>query len=178
MEQQTRVNFAHTENKQATAFDLSKPGTAGKLIYNKKEVIGDYIFRLDRIRKHLMVSHAFDPLRLIFMTELNKIRSVSIKKIYRDIKSSHLRTKRLDDFLESVHLYFDFFEEMHSIHLPLFERNLSSGVNLPVLETRAKNWYKLLSGLLRNQNGIRGGVRLLPLPLEVKCSPCRSLTSR
>ena len=88
----------------------SKSGTGYKLIYNRKEVIGNFIFRLDRIRKNLMVSHAFDPLRLIFMAELNKIRSVSLKRTYRDIKSGHFSSRGLDEFLEGIHFRFEFID--------------------------------------------------------------------
>lgn len=148
--------FDLKEEKHPVSLPSQKSGTGFKLFHHKKEVIGNYIFRLDRIRRNLMVSHAFDPLRLVFKTELNKIRSVSIKKIYRDIKSGQLGNRRLDEFLESMHFRFDFLDGRNSIYLPLFEKGPDKTCNLHMLDGRAKNWYRLISGLLRYRN-IRSG---------------------
>jgi hypothetical protein len=139
------------EGIRSVVLNPSKPGTGYKLIYNRKEVIGNFIFRLDRIRKNLMVSHAFDPLRLIFMAELNKIRSVSLKRTYRDIKSGHFSSMGLDEFLEGVHFRFEFIDGRNSVHLPLFEKSRDKTYHLDRLEEKAKTWYRLLSGLLKHR---------------------------
>ncbi len=145
------INLDRREIIRPVLLNSSKSGTGYKLIYNRKEVIGNFIFRLDRIRKNLMVSHAFDPLRLIFMTELNKIGSVSLKRTYRDIRSGHFSSRGLDEFLEGVHFRFEFIDGRNSIHLPLFEKNRDKTFHLHILEEKAKTWYRVISGLLQNR---------------------------
>jgi hypothetical protein len=126
-----------------------KFNTAGfKLSFNRREVVGNYIFRLDRISRNLMVSDALDPLRLVFMTEIKKIRSVSLKRIYRDIQHGYPGKSGLDDFLESLHFCFDLVDHRHPVRLPLYEKKSGRPALLHLLEGRAKNWYELLSGLL------------------------------
>ena len=115
--------------------------------YSKKEKFGNLFISLDSMRRRLMISRIAGKIRRSFQIPLHATRMISIKKVYKDIYVDQLRYKKLEDFLETIYLQFEFINGINTIHLPLFERSTDKLSELPAIEKRVQYCQDLLSVL-------------------------------
>ncbi|MDQ2862475.1 MAG: hypothetical protein M3R50_02285, partial [Bacteroidota bacterium] len=61
------------------------------------------------------------------------------------IKPDDLRKKRLEKFLKTMHLQFEFKDGRDAVTLPFFENKKNRLADLPLLERKTKNWEMIFS---------------------------------
>ena len=90
-----------------------------------------------------------------YIIELAKVTAITVKKIYNSIKAGALKTRRIEEFLESILLQFEYANEKDAIVLPFYERKLNEIQDLRGLEKKARNWQMILSKIAATQkNGL------------------------
>jgi len=80
-----------------------------------------------------------------YIIELDKVKSISMKKVYDSIKPEELRKKRLEEFLKTIHLQFEFKDGREAVALPFFEHKKNNIADLPLIERKTKNWKMIFS---------------------------------
>jgi hypothetical protein len=113
--------------------------------FSKHEIFGNLSLSLDSIRRRLLISRIVNKIRQYFQIELKSTRLISIKKVYKDIYVGQLKYKRLEEFLETIYLQFEFFDGRNAIHLPIFDRGHNKLCELPEIEKKLDYWQDLLS---------------------------------
>ena len=113
----------------------------------QQEVFGNLILSLDKIRKRLIISDVLNPLKMITLIDLNKVRLISVKKEYKGIQNGVSRFSNFEAFLDTIRLQFDFYDDSQGLFLPVFNRNEHDSKDIMVLERKAVIWQLLLSKL-------------------------------
>ena len=135
----------HCIKKNIKYMHLFKFGHKYRLSFTRQQVFGDIILSLDRIKKRLIVSSVFDPLKVIFRIESWNIRSIILKKIYKHFSDGQPGSYALADFPEAIHLHLELLEEKHKLVIPLFDRSRDTSCDYHKLELCATEWAKLLA---------------------------------
>jgi hypothetical protein len=127
---------------------LSLMGTSFGLSFSCQEVLHDSIVALDGLKRKLLIARKADALKSIHIIDLNMVRSISVKKIYKNIVAGALRLRKMDDFLEAIYLQFSFKHAPDTVMLPVYKSGIDDTTDIPALEKKARNWQTLLSKLL------------------------------
>ena len=108
---------------------------------------------LDGIKKKILVcDYANDQ---SFIIELDKVKAVSLKKEYSDIKPGELDTRTIEEFLKSIQLRFEYSDKMEVVTFYHRERD---GINLRSwLQKMSRNWQIMLSKLVGSRKETRAG---------------------
>lgn len=134
------ANFAKDKYQQ-----LSELGTKFDLAFSSHMVIGNKLLALDGIKKSLLVLETNNESYII---ELNKIVSVSVKKIYSSIGPGALNNIEKEEFLNTIELQFEYSNKEGTVCLPFYNCKKDDPQNLPRLERNAKNWQMILSKMV------------------------------
>lgn len=113
--------------------------------FSKHEILGNLSLSLDSIRRKLMVSRIGNKFMEILHIPLNVTKLISIKKVYSNIRVGQLRSRKLEEFLETIYLQFEFTDGRNTIHLPVFDRSTNHIRELPEIEKKVNYWQDLLS---------------------------------
>ena len=122
------------------------------LTFSGHEMLNKKIFGLDGIKRKVLVLEENDGSNSSYIIELDKVKSISMKSVYDSIKPDELRKKRLEEFLKTIHLLFEFRDGRDTIALPFFESKRNNIEDLPVLEKKTKNWKMIFSKIAGTQN--------------------------
>jgi len=130
---------------------LSKLGTDHNLSFSSSVAIGEKMIGLDGIKKKILVcDYANDQ---SFIIELDKVKAVSLKKEYSDIKPGELDTRTIEEFLKSIQLRFEYSDKMEVVTFYHRERD---GINL-WLQKMSRNWQIMLSKIVGSRKETRAG---------------------
>lgn len=124
---------------------LSKLGSMFNLSFSSHELLGEKIFGVDGIKRKVLVVEEKNGSSSSYIIELDKVKSVSVKTVYDSIKPDDLRKKRLEEFLKTMQLQFEFEDGRDAVTLPFFENKKNSLADLPSLERKTKNWKMIFS---------------------------------
>ena len=127
---------------------LSNLGSKFNLSFSSHEMLSSKIIALDGIKRKLIVAERNNELGCPYIIELTKVAAITVKKIYNSIKAGELKTRRIEEFLESILLQFEFGNKKDPIVLPFYEGKINEIHDLPRLERRARSWQLMLSKLL------------------------------
>jgi len=130
---------------------LSKWGSAFNLSFSSHEILSNKIIGLDGIKRKLLVAEKNNESGRPYIIELAKVTAITVKKIYNSIKAGALKTRRVEEFLESIVLQLECANQKDPIVLPFYERNLSAIQHLRGLEKKARNWQLILSKIATTQ---------------------------
>jgi len=131
---------------------FSELGSRLNVSFSSYEAIGNKIIGMDGIKRKVLVAEKNNGLNLRNIIELSKVIAITVKKIYTSIKAGELKKRKMEDFLQSIHLHFQFEEEKESVVLPFYERKINKVHDLPRLEKKAGNWQRVLSKMISKQN--------------------------
>src|SRR4029078_6653141 len=109
------------------------------------------IIGLDGIKRKLLVAEKNNESGRPYIIELAKVTAITVKKIYNSIKAGALKTRRVEEFLESIVLQLECANQKDPVVLPFYERNLSAIQHLRGLEKKARNWQLILSKIATTQ---------------------------
>lgn len=120
--------------------------------FSSYEVIGNKIISLDGINKKLLVLEEADGWSNSYTIDLNEVKVISVKKIYSDIKAGELRKRRIEEFLKTINLRFEFKNGNEDRTWSFYESEINKIYDLPRLERKVKNWQMALSKIAGSQN--------------------------
>ncbi len=112
---------------------LSKLGSVFNLSFSSQEMLEEKIFGVDGIQRKVLVVEEKNGLNSSYIIELDKVKSISVKSVYASNMPDKLRTKRLQEFLKTMHLQFEFDDGREAIALSFFESQKHNIADLPVL---------------------------------------------
>ena len=124
---------------------LSQLGSKFSLSFSSHDVLGNLIMGLDGIRRKLLILESASGFREPFIIHLDEAKSITVKKIYCGIQAGALKSRRIDEFLKSIQLQFEFGNGKENIVLPFYERKTDSISDIPALERKVKSWQMMLS---------------------------------
>lgn len=130
---------------------LSKWGSAFNLSFSSYEILSNKIIGLDGIKRKLLVAEKNNGSGRPYIIELARVTAITVKKIYNSIKAGALKTKRVEEFLESILLQFEYANQKDPIVVPFYERKLNENHDLRGLEKKARNWQMILSKIATAQ---------------------------
>ena len=124
---------------------LSKLGSMFNLSFSSHELLDEKIFGVDGIQRKVLVVEENNGSNSSYIIELDKVKSISMKTVYDSIKPEELRKRRLEEFLKTIHLHFEFKDGREAVALPFFEHKKNNLADLPVIERKTKNWKMIFS---------------------------------
>ena len=124
---------------------LSKLGSMFNLSFSSHELLDEKIFGVDGIQRKVLVVEENNGSNSSYIIELDKVKSISMKTVYDSIKPEELRKRRLEEFLKTIHLHFEFKDGREAVALPFFEHKKNNISDLPVIERKTKNWKMIFS---------------------------------
>jgi len=130
---------------------LNKLGSMLNLSFSTCAIVGNKIIGLDVAQRKLLIAEKINGLFRPFFIELNKVSVISIQKIYNSIKAGDLKTRRIEEFVQSIRIQLKFGNGDNTIILPFYERTTDGLKNLRWLERKARNWQMMLSKMLREK---------------------------
>ena len=131
---------------------LSELGSKFSLSFSSHEVVGNKIIGLDGINRKLLVLEEADGRSNSYIIDLDEVRAISVKKIYNGIKAGELKKRRIEEFLKTIHLQFEFKNGNKDAAWPFYENEIDNIYDLRKLERKAKNWQMILSKMTCMQN--------------------------
>ena len=136
---------------------LSELGSKFSLSFSSHEVVGNKIMGLDGINRKLLVLEQTNGQSRSYIIDLDEAKAITLKKIYSSIKAGDLKKRRIEEFLETIQLQFEFGNGKEDIVLPFYESKIDNNYDLPGLERKIKNWQLILSKMtgIKNKNQIR-----------------------
>ena len=142
---------------------LSELGSKFSLSFSSHELLGNKIMGLDGINKKLLVLEQTDGQSHSYIIDLDEAKAITVKKIYSSIKAGELKKRRIEEFLKSIQLQFEFRNGKEDIVLPFYESKIDNVDDLPGLERKTKNWQMVLSKMtgIENKKPIREKRELL-----------------
>ncbi len=124
---------------------LSKLGSVFNLSFSSHGMLNEKIFGIDGIKRKILVVEEKNGSNSSYIIELDKVKSISVKTVYDSIEPNYLTHKRLNEFLKTMHLQFEFTDGRDTVTLPFFENKKNNIADLPVLERKPKNWKMIFS---------------------------------
>ena len=131
---------------------LSKLGSMFNLSFSSHELLDEKIFGVDGIKRKILVVEENNGSNSSYIIELDKVKSISMKTVYDSIKPEELRKRRLEEFLKTIHLQFEFNDGRDAVALPFFENKKNDIADLPLLERKTKNWKMIFSKMTGTKN--------------------------
>lgn len=127
------------------------------LRFSRWFAFGNKAIGLDPVNNALLISDENDNQDCSHLIELEKIRSISLKKSYGCIKAGELSNKAIGEFLKYARLQFDVINSNAPIILSLYERGKDTAKDLRQLDLNSKDLYRVLSKIV-------GGAKNLQVP--------------
>jgi len=131
---------------------LSELGSKFSMSFSSHEVLGNKIMGLDGINRKLLVLEQTDGQSHSCIIDLDQAKAITVKKIYRSIKAGELKKRRIEEFLKTIQLQFEFGNGKEDIVLPFYESEIDNIYDLPGLERKIKNWQLILSKMTGTKN--------------------------
>lgn len=135
--------------------EISEFGSRLSLSFSSVLSLGNKTIALDGIRKKLLVLDNSEGVNINCIIDLNKVKTIWLKKTYNSIQPGELMEKELEKFLESILLQFEYREEGEPFSLPFYEQGKNETGNLPMLERNARNWQMILSKMITPKEKFR-----------------------
>ena len=140
-----KYNIANSKgNKIKTWIELS---SKFNLSFSRCVAIGNKFFGLDRKKRRLFVSAVDQDITGSHLIDLEKIKSVSVTKTYDSIKAGELTKRKLEEFLNSIHLRFEYFD-MNETLFPFYEKRKDSIMDVSKMDLASKDFQLILSKLI------------------------------
>jgi hypothetical protein len=137
----------HGESKYIRQSHQTKSGIRFKLSFVQQEVFADLLLSLDKIRKRLVISSVLEPLKIITLIDLCKVRFIAVKKLYKDIQFETTGWCAPGGNPDKMFFQFEFTDHSKALLLPIYEKSAHDTQDVGALEKRAVIWQLLLSKL-------------------------------
>ncbi|MBD0286038.1 MAG: hypothetical protein M3342_12905 [Bacteroidota bacterium] len=131
--------------------DLWNKGSVAKgspLHFSKYESLGKKLIGLDAIKRRLLFVKQSEHKTSCCVIDLEEVQTCSVRISYNSIEAGALKKRKLEEYLNTICLAFRFKNGRKAIMLPFYETNADDIRDIPVLETKAKDWMNTLSKML------------------------------
>jgi N12 class adenine-specific DNA methylase len=126
---------------------LSELGSTMNLSFSSHLVTGNTVIGIDGIRKTLLIIEYKEEMEWRII-HLEKVKSISVKKTYRGIMPGELNERKFEEFIDKIHLQFEYKDGSEDTVIPLFESGLDAVDDLKKLDLMVKNWQTMLSRMI------------------------------
>lgn len=127
---------------------LSRLGSEHDLNFSSHEILTKHIMGLDGIRRKILVLNTNGDAPGIYkIIDLNEVKDCSIIKQYGNIRRGELRTKPLEEHLQSLLLNFSLKKRSDPVRIVFYDHLQNDISELRSLEAKARNWKTLISKL-------------------------------
>jgi hypothetical protein len=128
---------------------FSEAGTKNNLSFSSQELLPDCILGLDGIHRKLLIVNRKSADEVVgHLINLDEVKSCSVKKYYTAIPAGSLKSKRLEQLLESVVLHFELANGKSPMEIAFYKQVDHHIYQLQDLEQKAKDWETILSKML------------------------------
>jgi hypothetical protein len=146
--------FRYINHGSSKYVQLNELGNRYELSFSSHMVLADKIIALDGAKRKLMVAGFTEAQDGVQVIDLDKIKTVSLKKTYDSIEAGALEKKEMDDFITSIQLQFEQRQCGTVDSLVFYRKNLHIIQDLAKHERNAKSWQMILSKLVNNQREV------------------------
>jgi hypothetical protein len=126
-------------------------GMKFNLSFSKCLAVGNKLLGVDSKKQSLLVSTNNKDLSGCQVMDLEKIKSISVRKSYDSIKAGELTQRSLEEFLKYIHLRFEYSDKNITL-FPLYERGKDNIIEATKMDLALKNVQFILSKLIGYAN--------------------------
>jgi hypothetical protein len=127
----------------------SELGIKFNLSFSRCLSVGNRFLGLDKHKRKLLVSANNSGLTNCQIIDLQKIKSVSVKKRYDSIKAGELTKRKFEEFLKSIHLRFEHIDKNITV-FPFYKRGRDNLMDAGKMDLASKSIQLMLSKYLRS----------------------------
>jgi hypothetical protein len=127
---------------------ISELGSELGLSFSSHLELGDKVIGLDGRQRKILVCDVNNEQSEYQLISLDKVRAISVKKTYSGIKPGELDERRFEEFIQTIHLQFEYSDGHDTIALPFYEKGINDVADFAVLESKVKNWQLVLSKMI------------------------------
>lgn len=131
---------------------LSELGSYLGLSFSSNFELSDKVIGFDGLQKKILVCEFNNGQTKYQVISLDKVSSISVKKTYSGIKPGELDERRFEEFIETIHLKFEYNDEDDAVTLSFYEKGVNDIADFAKLESTAKNWQLVLSKMIGIDN--------------------------
>ena len=143
--------YKYINGKMKAFWRRNKLVNKKKLLFWKKEVLGNSVIALDITKRKLLYFNGVNDKPGCLIIDLKDVDSCTIKKQYNGINAGGLAQKKLQDYLQHILMHFSFKNSKHAIALPFYEEQKNKKEEAEHFELKAKEWEATISKLLSKQ---------------------------
>jgi hypothetical protein len=146
-------DFKNVKYMRNSTIDLlkqfSKLGIEYNISFSSQEILNECIIGFDGKHRKLVVLKQCGQFEYDwYIINLDDVLSCYIKKTYRSIKAGELKKKKIEDYLESIILGLEFFDNRTPVEISFYEHAGHKGRKISELDRKAKSWQIMLSKML------------------------------
>lgn len=139
------MTMKRIKQKQEHLRKLRELGARFNLTFCKYASLGNKLLGLDGRKRKLFVTGKDQLTDESHIIDLENVKSVSVVKHYGSIRAGELNQRRFDDFLQLVHLRFEYLHKGAPISLSFYDGGVGTKVDKRRLISRSKLMQAVLS---------------------------------
>jgi hypothetical protein len=148
-------NKQKQKSMKQLSYQLSRIGSEYNLSFASQEVLKDYVFGLDAMKRKILFIHRLQ--NGVYHDEvivLDEIKTCTVKKVYGSIERGTLKNKKLDQHLIKIVLHFEFNNNKEAVELCFYDDRQNSVYQISEMEQKARHWQAILSKLITNAKSV------------------------
>ena len=133
---------------------LGNAGSEHGLNFSSKEILKNKIIGLDGLNETLLILE-FENANNIIRINMREVKNCTVEKKYDSIVIGTERKSKIEPQLRSIDLKFVFKNGSEPISVLFYDSSINSIYEMQELEAKAKNWEKMLSGMISKELEVR-----------------------
>jgi hypothetical protein len=144
-------NYQLQKSKEKMIVFYTNLGATYNLSFTGQEILPDKIIGLDGPRRKVLVVEQQDKRYHSHIIDLYEVKACKVRKIYSPINSDDYKKNKIEKFLNSIALEFDFKNGKAPVAVLFYRYGNDSLYEMANLETKTKHWEIMLSKMLPGQ---------------------------
>lgn len=145
------ANEQKQKSMKQLSHQLSREGSKHNLSFASQEVLKDYVFGIDGMKRKILLIHKLqDDVYQDEVIDLHEIKTCSVKKIYGSIEGGALKNKKLEQHLTKIVLHFELSNNRQPVELCFYDNIQNSIYQILEMEQKARHWQAVLSKMIGN----------------------------
>jgi hypothetical protein len=133
---------------------LAKLAARLNISFSKCIAIGGKVFGLDEKNKKLLIAEQQGDQTEQHIIELEKVKTVSLKKSYNSIPAGELSEKGIEEFINQIRLQFEPLNNDEQTIISFYDREKDQLVDLKALDSNSQSLHKTLSVLIGERKDV------------------------
>jgi hypothetical protein len=139
------------KKRQVLLFCLNKLAAQHGLSFTSQEVLLNKAIGLHGLQRKLLIVEENNAQYDWNVIDLEEVENCLVKKVYDRIDAGGLKTKRVEEYLRTIVLQFNFNNNNPSFDFILYENTVNSIYEMPALENKARKWQAMFSKMIMVQ---------------------------